>query len=191
MSSLDHVTLSIGVDPTRKEEASKIETHYVWVPCPQSAMSYPVILSCWNIFEDALRDQAKEMVKDIAKHQGVDWKDLWDKVRPTIKVPLLNADVSEQPFCTHLMEKGTSRVIERCRAPCLLGYEYCPSHLSSPTPVSRGIDPVDRILDHEGTTYFVDSRSVAKDSSGVVKGMVEDGVLYLFQRSDTVRQAEE
>jgi len=145
-------------------------------------MSYPVVAECWSILESALLLQARKLVEEIASHQKADPKALWAKVKPTIKIPLLDVDIPEQPLCTVSVERENSVVYERCRAPCLLGFDKCTAHLSSVPTHSEEYPMVDRIMDHEGIVYFVDAQSIARDSSGAVKGMVEDGVLYVFNK---------
>jgi hypothetical protein len=39
---------------------------------------------------------------------------------------------------------------------------------------------VDRIIDVEGNSYFVDAKQVVRDASGTVKGIVEEDVFYRF-----------
>jgi hypothetical protein len=41
---------------------------------------------------------------------------------------------------------------------------------------------VDRIIDVEGNSYFVDAKQVVRDASGTVKGIVEEGVFYRFDK---------
>jgi hypothetical protein len=144
-------------------------------------MSYPVVAECWTIFESSLLSQARALVEDIAKHQGVEWKPLWAKVRPTIKIPLLEMNIPEQPLCIHSIQREDSVVLERCRAPCLIGFERCPLHMESKSKMNEQIEKeVDRIIDVEGNSYFVDAKLVVRDASGKVKGIVEDDVFYRF-----------
>jgi len=147
-------------------------------------MSYPVVAECWSILESALLIQARKLVDDIAKHQKADAKTLWAKVKPTIKIPLLDIDLPEQTSCIHLVERVNSPIYQRCRAPCLLGFNECSLHLKSPLTEMPGYITVDRILDYEGVAYFVDETSVARDSTGVVRGIVEDDSLFLFEKNE-------
>jgi hypothetical protein len=39
---------------------------------------------------------------------------------------------------------------------------------------------VDTVKDHTGAQFFVDSKNIARDINGKPKGIVEDGVLFLF-----------
>lgn len=144
-------------------------------------MSYTVVAECWSIFETSLMMQARKLVEDIAKHQKADAKDLWAKIRPTIKVSLLDMELPEQVLCNDICTRDGSSVLERCRAPCLLGFEHCPAHIAAPSAQEETYSAVDRVLDHEGTTYFVDGEGVARDKGGAVRGMVEDDVLYVFE----------
>jgi hypothetical protein len=148
-------------------------------------MPYNVVAECWSIFESALMVQARKLVDDIAKEQGSDKKELWAKIYPRTKVDLIDVELPEQPLCSDLCHRDGSAILERCRAPCLLGFERCPSHLGS---VSReGVqgdkeqpEEVERILDHEGTTYFVDTKNNVRDKTGIIQGIVEDDVFYAF-----------
>jgi len=144
-------------------------------------MSYPVVAECWNLFESALIVQARKLVEDIAAHHRTDAKALWAKVRPTIKIPLLDVDIPEQPSCIYSIS-GNSLVIELCRAPCLLGYDRCPQHISLNNSDTQVYEEVYRIKDTEGTTYFVGRDGLARDTMGVVKGMIELDELFLFDK---------
>ena len=150
-------------------------------------MSFPVVGECWSIFESALLLQARRLVEDIAKHQKADVKALWAKVRPTIQVGLLDIDIPEEPLCSHLIKGGDSisSILERCRCPCLIGFKKCPTHISQEeeSMVEQHIH-VDRVIDYEGLIYFVDAFNIARDRLGVVKGIIEDDVLYVFNKSE-------
>jgi hypothetical protein len=149
-------------------------------------MSYPVNAECWSLFEEALMSQARILVEDIAKHNRSDPKLLWAKIRPTIKIPVIEIDIPDKVLCTRTVHRDKSRMIERCRAPCLLGFEECPSHLEyepEPSPVSDATLPdIDEVVDREGNKYFTDCTSVVRDASGAVKGWLEDDVVYLFEK---------
>jgi hypothetical protein len=126
--------------------------------------------------------QAQKLVYDIARHQGADPKTLWSLVKGQINIPLIDCDIPEKPLCIHSIERSGSRVVERCRAPCLAGFERCPMHLSAHVSDINKYTPVDRVVDFEGRAYFVDDKSIARDSSGCTKGIIQDGVLYLFEK---------
>lgn len=130
--------------------------------------------------------QARILVEDIAKHQRSDPKSLWAKIRPTLKIPIIEADIPEKTLCSRTIERDNSRIIERCRAPCLLGFEECPTHLdcqSEASPISDALIPrIDEIVDREGNKYFTDASSVVRDASGAVKGWLEEDVVYLFDK---------
>jgi hypothetical protein len=144
-------------------------------------MSYPVVAECWNIFEACILVQARKLVDDIAKHQGTESKELWAKVRPTIKIPLIEFDIPEQPLCTLSLQKEGSRILEKCNAPCLIGFERCQTHMQSVGTVGD-YSRVDRIADEDGISYFIDAQSVVRDSAGIPKGLMEDGVVFLFEK---------
>lgn len=125
--------------------------------------------------------QARVLVEDIAKHQGSDKKELWAKIRPTIKVDLIDLEVPEQPLCSEFCQRDGSAILERCRAPCLLGFERCPSHSTSTLLTTAShVEEVERFLDHEGNTYFVDTQNNVRDKTGILRGIVEDDVFYAF-----------
>lgn len=145
-------------------------------------MSYPVVAECWTIFESALLVQARKLVDDIAKHQKTDAKTLWAKVKPTIRIPLLDVDLPDQSLCIHVVQRDCSPIYQRCRAPCLIGFNECTQHINSSVTEMPGYQSVDRIVDYEGVAYFVDESSVARDSQGVAKGMVENDTLFLFEK---------
>lgn len=149
-------------------------------------MSYPVNAECWTLFEAALMSQARILVEDIAKHQRSDPKSLWAKIRPVLKIPVIEVDVPEKTLCSRPVERENSRMIERCRAPCLLGFDECPTHLESQgqgqgQDQGMQIPTIDELVDHDGNTYFTDA-SVVRDASGAVKGWLEDDVVYLFEK---------
>ena len=144
-------------------------------------MSYPVVAECWNIYESCLFTNARNLVNDLAKHQGADPKELWAKIRPTIKIPLIDFDIPEQPLCRLSLQKAESRILEKCNAPCLIGFERCQTHMQSVGSVGN-YEHVDRIEDEDGIQYFVDAQCVVRDSAGVPKGFMEDGVAYMFDK---------
>jgi hypothetical protein len=120
-------------------------------------------------------------VEDIAKHQRSDSKELWAKIRPTIKVGLVEMELPEQVLCKDICRRDGSAILERCRAPCLLGFEHCPAHIAQPTQEESGYIPVKRVLDHEGIVYFVDGKGEARSKDGFSEGIVEDGILRRFE----------
>ena len=148
-------------------------------------MAYPVVAECWSIFESALMRQARGLVEDIARHQGSDKKELWTKIYPTIKIGLIDIEIPEQPLCSHFCQRDGSAILERCRAPCLLGFECCPTHLtpssSSHTIPAEEKEEVERFFDHEGTTYFIDSHANVRDKAGIIRGIIEDDVFFVFK----------
>lgn len=148
-------------------------------------MPYTVVAECWSIVESALMLQARSLVEDLAKHQGSDAKELWAKIRPTIKLDLVYAELPEEPLCIAECRRDGSVILERCRAPCLLGFECCPSHIGSTSTVTSTsttseLKEVERFFDHEGNTYFVDIHKNVVDKSGIIRGIVEDDVFYAF-----------
>lgn len=165
---------------------TKIEVYVL--PWPLSApMQYPVVAEIWSLFETTLSLQAKRLVEDIAKHEGADAKALWAKIRPQIRVGLLNYETPEDgpTTCSHpsgMCEGGA--IYLRCRAPCVIGFDACPRHTGIPRPeaaVPEAQEIVHRKLDYKGVAYFVDRHGIAHDKNGRPKGHVKDDVLYIFQ----------
>ena len=150
-----------------------------------SRNTYPVISEIWTLFEATLKTQAKRLVEDIAKHQKADPKTLWAKIKPQIRVGLVDIDIPDslQTSCTYPLGNSDGAVRVRCRAPCVLGFHECQRHvgLYHSTPTTQH-PKVDRVFDHyEGKTYFVDGNNIARDKDGRAKGYVEEGVIYLFE----------
>jgi hypothetical protein len=163
---------------------TKIEADvcYFW---ESAAMQYPVVAEIWSLFESTLSIQAKKLVEDIAKHEGADPKALWAKVRPQVRVGLLNYEMPEDAptTCSHssgLCEGGAIRL--RCRAPCMIGFDACPRHIGTVKSDPSGLyELVARKLDYKGAAYFVDKNGIAHDKNGRPKGHVKEDVLYLFE----------
>jgi hypothetical protein len=146
-------------------------------------MSFPVVGEIWNLFEATLNVQAKKLVEDIAKKQGADPKELWNIVRKQIKIAPCDIDLPDSsshlcPFYTGIPD---GCVYTRCRTPCLLGFDRCPSHINKQEPKEKSENPVKRIIDFENKTYFVDENGVAYDKAENPVGTVnEDNILLLF-----------
>ena len=145
--------------------------------------NYPVIAEIWTLFEGTLQSNAKRLVEDIAKQNRADPKLLWDSIRPRIQIGLLDLELPDEltTSCAH-MGSSDGAVKARCRAPCVLGFTACPKHVNTPLPTSSNESQVDRILDFQGITYFVNSHGIAMDKYGQPKGYVEEGVLNLFEK---------
>lgn len=149
-------------------------------------MSYPIVAELWSVLEATLQSQAKRLVEDIAKHQNADPKAIWAKIRPQIRVGLLDADIPEDlvTVCPHMSAtmEGGSAVRTRCRAPCVLGFSACPRHTGTPlTQAPSTHESVDRVIDYMNQTYFVDAKGIARDRNGKPRGVVREDVLYVFE----------
>jgi hypothetical protein len=147
--------------------------------------TYPVISEIWTLFEATLQTQAKRLVEDIAKHQKADPKALWAKIKPQIRVGLVDIDIPDslQTFCTYPLGNLDGAVRLLCRAPCILGFHECQRHVglsrSTETTIHKSVD---RVFDEcEGQTYFVDGNNIARDKEGRASGYIEEGVLYIFE----------
>ena len=148
---------------------------------------YPVIAEMWSLFEGTLQSNAKRLVDDIAKANKADPKVLWDSIRSRIQIGLLDIDLPDEltTFCAH-MSTSEGAVKLRCRAPCVLGFTACPKHIHTPLPTPSEEPKVERVLDFEGHTYFVNEKGIAMDKYGQPKGYVDEGVLNLFEKKRTI-----
>lgn len=148
-------------------------------------MSFPVNGEIWALFEGTLRSKAKLLVEDIAKKQGVDPKELWNKVHPIIKIAPIDTDLPDPNpvLCPYYTGRTSdySSIQERCRQPCLLGFDRCRDHVHKPEPKHTSENPVKRVFDYENKTYFVDFHGVAYDKMGTPVGTVEEDELKLFE----------
>jgi hypothetical protein len=155
-----------------------------------STATFPVVSEIYSTFEACLQAQAKRLVEDIAAYQKTDFKSLWAKVKPQIRVGLLDIDLDDTApiYCSHPSGSSEGAIRQRCRQPCLLGFSACPRHAyeppSSNTSSSTGLEKVDRILDYAGTSYFVDAHGIARDKNGRPKGVVLEEVLHLFEKTE-------
>lgn len=147
------------------------------------ASKYPVIAEIWTLFEGTLQSNAKRLCDDIAKANNSDPKALWDSIRPRIQIGLLDIDMPDEltTVCAH-MSTSEGAVKMRCRAPCVLGFTACPKHIHTPFPTPSKDLKVDRVLDFQGYTYFVNEKGIAMDKYGQPKGYVEEGVLNIFEK---------
>ena len=148
--------------------------------------TYPVVAEIWTVFEASLQIQAKRLVEDIAKHQNSDPKELWKKIKPQLRIGLVDIELPEslQTTCSHssgTCEGGAIRL--RCRAPCVLGFDACPRHVNTARTVSSSMNYqlVDRVIDSSGQNYFVDKNNIARDKNGKPRGYVLDSVITLFE----------
>jgi hypothetical protein len=155
--------------------------------------SYTVVGEVWSMLEASLMAQARKLTEDLASYQKTDFKPLWAKVKPQIKVNLLDIDLPDPPttYCSHPLSMSEGAIKLRCRAPCMLGYNACPAHINTPltqqgtqgtqSTQSTRYEKVDRVYDFYGRTYFVDSHGIARDRNGRPKGVVKEEVFYEFQ----------
>ena len=144
-------------------------------------MSYPVVAEIWTIFETTLQTQARRLVEDIAKHNHSDPKALWEKIKPQVKISLVDIEV-EPKVCPANLGNSDGAIHLRCRAPCMIGFKECPKHVGNVEKKSQ-YKNVDRVLDHTGQPYFVDEHSIAHDKNGRSQGYVKGGVLFLFEKA--------
>ncbi len=151
--------------------------------------SFPIAQDIWFQLQTLLSNQAKRLVEDIAKKQGVESKELWGLVKPQIRIGLLDIEIPEDipTYCSHMKghaEHGAVRM--RCRAPCVLGFPACPDHTGKPDvslgAATESLPQVRRVFDLDHKVYFVDDDQIARDRNGVPKGTVDaEGVLHLFE----------
>ena len=150
----------------------------------QKQQTFPVIAEVWSIFENTLQIQAKKLVDDIAKREKADPKALWSLIKPQIRIGLLDMEIPESgTLCIHESATPEGAIKQRCRAPCLLGFDACTRHIHTPLPsMTDSAHPiVDRITDCHGHTYFVDVRSIARDKNGKARGHMIEGILYIYE----------
>ena len=150
------------------------------------SFTFPVVEEIWTVFEATLMIQSKKLVEDIAKKQGGDPKELWNKVRPKIKISQIECDLPDPipqlcPFYTGVTD-GCIKV--RCRKPCLLGFDRCPDHIHKPHHPEKTENPVRRVLDFQNKTYFVDEHGIAFDKMENPVGTVEDDEIKLFEQTN-------
>lgn len=154
-----------------------------------SSATFPIVGEIWNNLQAILSMNAKRLTEDIARKQGVDAKELWARVKPQIRIGLLDIELPEDipQYCSHLKgfaDHGAVRM--RCRAPCILGFQTCPEHAGKPD-ISLGASAealplVKRVFDIDNKSYFVDTQNIVRDRNGVPKGTVStDGTLLLFE----------
>ena len=127
--------------------------------------------------------QAKRLVEDIAKHQGRDSKELWTQIKKQIRIPLFDTEFPEPTLCPVPVGNQGTAIHQRCRAPCVLGFGTCSQHANSIRKDPPSLPSVDSIKDMDGNTYYLDTKSIARDSLGNPKGIVKEGVLYLFTKA--------
>ena len=93
-------------------------------------MSYPVVGEIWSALESTLLIQGKCLVEDIAKHYNSDPKTLWAKIKPQIKIEILDVELSEPSLCSHFAGNTDGAIHLRCRSPCLIGFDACSRHIN-------------------------------------------------------------
>lgn len=145
--------------------------------------TYPVIAEFWSALEGTLQLNAKKLVEDIAKHNSSDPKSLWALIKPQIKIELADIEVPEnlQVSCAFpVASEGAIKV--RCRAPCCVGFDSCAKHIGKKMPAPSNLIQVDSVVDSSGKTYYVNTaNNIIIDKNGATKGILEDGVIFLFE----------
>ena len=144
-------------------------------------LAYPVVAEIWSTFEATLLTQARRLAEDIAKSHGKDPKELWSKIKGQVKIGLFDVDFTEPTLCSYQLHNREGAVRVRCRAPCTLGFDACPLHIHTARKEESKHESVNSVKDLAGHTYYVDSKNIARDKNGKAKGLVKEGVLYLFE----------
>ena len=153
-------------------------------PTPSQTNTYPVVGEIFSIFEAIMMVQAELLVKDIAKHQGRDHKELWSQIKKQVRTPLFDTEFPEPTLCPFPIGSNGTAVFQRCRQPCLLGFGTCTEHASLTYKKDTSIiESVDTIKDIDGNVYYLDKKSIARDRLGKPKGIVKEDVLYLFNKA--------
>lgn len=153
----------------------------------ESPEQFPVVGEIWMSFQAILQTNAKRLCEDIAKQQGKPPKELWNKVKQIIQVPIIDEiTLPEFPkLCQHFTSQSPfdTAIRERCRHPCLIGFDACESHVGKPLSVENSSEKVKRVLDMDGNSYFQREDGLVVDKIGRIRGTVsEDGVLMLFTK---------
>jgi hypothetical protein len=150
---------------------------------PVVAPTYPVVAEIWTLFESSLLTQAKRLTEDIAKRQGKDPKELWALIKPQVKVNLFDAEFPEPQLCKHFLGNRDGAIELRCRAPCTLGFDACPTHIHTPVTTETKHPLVTSVKSADGKTYYKDDKGLVRDKNGKIHGIVENDVLYLFEEA--------
>lgn len=117
-----------------------------------------VVGELWTLLESSLLAQAKQLVRDLAREEGVDAKPLWDKVKKDLTISAIELPSPVEPqFCPYQLRDGT--IAEKCLHPVLLGHTYCPLHcgrLSPNVPLNQFLPKVVRYQNEmdPGDIYF-------------------------------------
>ncbi len=123
-------------------------------------------------------------MEDIAKKQKADPKVLWAKVKPQIRVSLMDMDLPDPlpTYCSFNIGSADGSVYTRCRAACILGHTTCPQHSGKPIVQPKtSLPQVHRILDYNNQQYFVDDMNIVYDKTGTPVGTVQEDTLMLFE----------
>lgn len=147
-------------------------------------MSIPVNAEIWALVEGSLQQQAKRLVEDIAKRQKADPKVLWAKVKPQIRVTLMDVDLPDPlpQYCSFNTGSQDGGVYTRCRNPCVLGHTSCFQHAGKvQAKPKEDLPSVKRVFDCNSQTYFVDNQGIAYDKLGTPVGTVVEDTLTLFE----------
>ena len=92
--------------------------------------SVPVVHELWSLFEASLLAQGKQLVRDIAREQGVDPLPLWKLVSKEVRLQSIELPDSYEPsFCSYQYREGT--IAKKCLRPVIVGHTQCPSHVPS------------------------------------------------------------
>jgi len=142
---------------------------------------YPVVSEIWSMLEATLLTQAKRLTEDIAKSHNKNPKELWSQIKGQINIGLFEVDI-EPKLCSHALNNREGAVRLRCRDPCALGFDACPLHIHSVQKEESKYEKVSCIKDCSGQTYYLNSKHIAMDKNGKPKGVVENNILYLFER---------
>jgi len=160
-----------------------MSNHVVAPTYPVVAPTYPVVAEIWTLFESSLLTQAKRLTEDIAKRQGKDPKELWALIKPQVKINLLDAEIPEPQLCKHFLGNRDGAIELRCRAPCALGFDACPTHIHTPLITESKHPLVTSVKSATGQTYYKDDKGLVRDKNGKIHGIVENDVLYLFEEA--------
>ena len=148
---------------------------------PVVSPTYPVVAEIWTLFESSLLTQARRLAEDIAKRHGKDPKELWALIKPQVKITLLDVEIGEPQLCKHFLGNRDGAIELRCRAPCALGFDACPTHIHTPIITDSKHPLVISVKSATGETYYKDDKNLVRDKNGKIHGIVENDILYLFE----------
>lgn len=158
----------------------------------ETTNTYPVPRILWESLEATFNNEARRYIKDLAACLNIPADTLTAKVLPkksTVKVYLQDSPVeTEELSCHSFVAAGA--IAARCRAPVLIGTNYCNAHQHYRPEVNRSIEGTKKLfrlaipLDQEADypTLWYDESGTVYDCNLAVRGHYNSttGTLQLF-----------